>query len=324
MSVITESPRAPLSGPGVGHVTDVGDGASSTRRRWWVAELERADRWIGLFVLAACVAFVLFELHPELLLRNTTASGGDTAAHVWWPAYLRDHLLPFRLSGWSPDFYGGFPAGQFYFPVPALITVFLDLFLPYNIAFKLATATGPLLLPVGAYVFAQGIRAPRPAPALFALASVAFLFFTGDPGSSAIAQNIAFNQHIAGGSLASTLAGEYSYTIALACALAFFGTLASSLRSGRKMWLPALLLAATVMSHIVVAIFAVLGALVVWLVSRPIKSFGRAAGIGITGGLLTAVWTVPLLATLAYTTDMRYTPITEYSDYLFPSYVFGL
>ena len=90
------------------------------------------------------------------------------------------------------------------------------------------------------------------------------------------------------------------------------------------MWLPALLLAATVMSHIVVAIFAVLGALVVWLASKPIKSFGRAAGIGVTGALLTAVWTIPLLATLAYTTDMRYTPITEYGDYLFPSYIFGL
>src|SRR4029453_2693905 len=99
MSVITESPRAPHPGQGTGRVTDVGDGASTARRRRWIVELERADRWIGLFVLGACVAFVFFELHPELLFRDTTASGGDTAAHVWWPAYLRDHLLPFRLSG---------------------------------------------------------------------------------------------------------------------------------------------------------------------------------------------------------------------------------
>ncbi len=317
MSVVTESPRAPWAGPAAPAVD------APARTRWWVAELERADRWVGLFVLAACVAFVFVQLEPTLLFRDTTASGGDTAAHVWWPAYLRDHLLPWRLSGWSPDFYGGFPAGQFYFPIPALLIVALDVVLPYNVAFKLGTAAGPLLLPVGAYVFARGIRAPSPTPAFFALGATAFLFFTGDPGTGAAAENIAFNQHIAGGSLASNLAGEYSYTLALAFALASLGTLAFALREGRRMWLPALLIAATVMSHLVVGIFVVLGAIVVWLASRPLKSFLRAAGIGLTGALLTAVWTIPLLATLAYTTDMRYTPITEYTDYLFPSYIFG-
>ncbi len=32
-------------------------------------------------------------------------------AHVWGPAFLRDHLLPQgRLTGWTPDWYDGFPA----------------------------------------------------------------------------------------------------------------------------------------------------------------------------------------------------------------------
>ena len=45
-------------------------------------------------------------------------------AHVWFPAYLRDHLLPsWRVAGWSPDWFAGFPAGQFYFPLPALLVV---------------------------------------------------------------------------------------------------------------------------------------------------------------------------------------------------------
>ena len=296
---------------------DAGDPRSG--EAWW----RRVDAWVGLLVVAACCAFVLVQLEPNLLFRNTTASGGDTAAHVWWPAYLRDHLLPFRLSGWSPDFYGGFPAGQFYFPVPALVIVAFDLVLPYNIAFKLGTAVGPILLPVGAYVFARGLRLPRPAPAALAVAATAYLFFNGDPGTSEAAKAIAFNQHIAGGSLASTLAGEYSFTIALAASLAFFGTLAASLRTGRRMWLPALLLAATVMSHLVVAVFAISGALVVWFASRPWSSLRRAVAIGGIGALVTAVWTFPLLSVLGYTTDMRYTPITEYSAYLFPTYLFG-
>jgi hypothetical protein len=73
----------------------------------------------------------------------------------------------------------------------------------------------------------------------------------------------------------------------------------------------------------VVAIFAVVGALVVWLASRPLRTIGRAVAIGGVGALLTAVWILPLLSVLQFTTDMRYTPITEYSDYLFPDYVFG-
>ena len=41
-----------------------------------------------------------------------------------------------------------------------------------------------------------------------------------------------FDHHIMGGTLTSTLAGEYSFTIALACALFFLGTLAVALGHG--------------------------------------------------------------------------------------------
>ena len=54
-------------------------------------------------------------------------SGGDMGAHVWGPAFLRDHLLTEgRLSGWTPDWYAGFPAYQFYMVVPSLLIVALD------------------------------------------------------------------------------------------------------------------------------------------------------------------------------------------------------
>ena len=80
--------------------------------------------WTGAAIVVACRLFVLFQLQPDLLLRNTTPAGGDTGAHVWWPAYLRDHLLPQgRIAGWAPDWFAGFPAGQFYFPFPALLIV---------------------------------------------------------------------------------------------------------------------------------------------------------------------------------------------------------
>lgn len=294
-------------------------------RPWY----QRVEAWSGLAVLAACCLFLLFQQQPHLLLRNTTTAGGDTGAHVWWPAYLRDHLLPqWRLAGWSPDFYAGFPAGQFYFPLPALLIVALDVVLPYNIAFKLVTALGPILLPVGAYGFGRGLRFPRPAPAAMAVASTAFLFFKGRPGSSTEATSEAFNQRIMGGTLASNLAGEFSFTLALALGLGFLGALAWTLDEPddrrRRAWLPAVLLAATVLSHLVVGVFAVVGALVVWLAHRPVRTYLLALGVGGVGALLTAVWSLPLVATLGYTTDMGYETIRQYVDYLFPSYFWYL
>ncbi len=207
------------------------------------------------------------------------------------------------------------------------------------------------------------------------------MFFNGDPGASTFDRNtVAFDQHIMGGTLASNLAGEFSYTIALALALCFLGALAWSLRTRRAPWLPAVLFAATAMSHLVVAVFAVVGGLVIlvgttpkpWSRGRrrglgvaagavlalgpalltvatgdpggvasvvfaaigvavvlvacwPRETLARAAAIGTVGALLTAVWSVPLAATLQYTTDMRYAAITQYGSFLFPwSYLFGI
>ena len=95
------------------------------------------------------------------------------------------------------------------------------------------------------------------------------------------------------------------------------------------MWLPAVLFAATLMSHLVVGVFAVYAAVVIWLIRGPLRTATRAAAIVVVGGLLTAVWTLPLATTLKYTTDMRYEPVnltvlasgatTSYFDWLFIS-----
>ena len=107
-----------------------------------------------------------------------------------------------------------------------------------------------------------------------------------------------------GGTLASTLAGEYSFTIGVAFALLFFGTFAIALRTRRRLWLPAVFLAACLMSHLVVGIFVAFGAFAVWLFQHPLKSATRAISIGGVGVLLSAVWSLPLIVTLKYTTNM--------------------
>lgn len=283
-------------------------------------DLSLAWRILGILIVLGCCTVVLWQLHPALLLRNTTANGGDMGAHVWFPAYLRDHLLPsFRVVGWSPDWFAGFPAGQFYFPVPALLVVLADLVLPYNIAFKLVTALGPVMLPASAYFLGRGLRVRRPGPELFAVATTLFLFFKGVAATEGSHNaTIQFNQRIMGGPIVSALAGEYSFTLALAFGVAFLGALAFSLRTRRRLWLSALLLALTILCHVVVGIFVVVGALVIWFFHRPIRTLPVAAAIAVVGALLTAFWTIPLLATFGYTANMRYEKLTWYLDYLFP------
>src|SRR6185436_20036125 len=79
------------------------DDETSARLAQWA---HRIELWAGIAVVAACCIYIFVQLQPKLLFLDTTTAGGDTGAHVWYPAYLRDHLLPhFRLSGWSPDYY---------------------------------------------------------------------------------------------------------------------------------------------------------------------------------------------------------------------------
>ena len=78
-------------------------------------------------------------------------------AHVWLPWFLEHNWFPkFRLSGWSPDWYAGFPVGQYYFPFPSVMVAVLNIVMPYDVAFKLVTVSGPIMLPAAAYCFATG------------------------------------------------------------------------------------------------------------------------------------------------------------------------
>ena len=72
--------------------------------------LPRFRRWVPVVVVAGVSLVVLAILNPFLIFSANTPSGGDMAAHVVPPAYLRDVLLPEgRILGWSQDWFAGFP-----------------------------------------------------------------------------------------------------------------------------------------------------------------------------------------------------------------------
>lgn len=62
-------------------------------------------------ILIATSLVIFIVMNPGLIFSATTPTGGDTGAHVFGPAYLRDTLLgEGRILGWSNDWFAGFPA----------------------------------------------------------------------------------------------------------------------------------------------------------------------------------------------------------------------
>ncbi len=293
------------------------------RPRWlaWLTRPSRRPALASAVAVIGVIVVALCQLHPSLLLANTTTAGGDTGAHVALPAFLESHLLVHgRLTGWDPSWYDGFPLYTFYFPLPGLITVLFNAVMPYNVAFKLVTVLGTLLLPVCAWAFGRLAGLRDPGPGCLAAATLPFLF---EPSFS-----------IYGGNLLSTLAGEFSYSLSLSIALLFLGVVAAGLRTGRYRGLAAFLFAVTLLCHLIPALFAAAGA-AVWLLldadlPRMFRSRARAARrrwgrrvvwavvAGAIGAGLTAWWLIPFAVEQPYTTNMGYTKVFGYPGLLFP------
>ena len=299
--------------------------------------------WVSWGVVAACVVTVFIAMQPRLLFTNSTPTGGDMGAHVWGPRYLMDHLIPqLRLSGWSPDWYAGFPAYTFYMVVPSLFIVLLaagppwwltpfllaalgfgtyqaqeritsparrTLLLaaaglvavlcvpvPYNVSFKLVSVAGLCAMPLAAFALARAAKLPFPGPPLIAVASLVFLFDNG--------------YTILGGNIASTMAGEFAFSISLMFALLYLAVLVKGSRTGTDRALGAFLFALVTLCHLIPAIFAAVATVVYLLTRREDREpwwdrnrNGRLAAGGVVAVVLLSLWLAPsafpLVATVA-------------------------
>ena len=265
-------------------------------RRWLEAPWPR-ERFVRFLITLALVGgstyAALQVVHPNLILDNNTPTGGDMGAHVMGPAFLRDHLLSnFQLSGWSNYWYAGFPMYRFYMVVPAILIVALNVVLPYGIAFKIVVVSGIVSLPLCCWAFGRLARFRYPMPELFALAGMLFLF---DESFS-----------IYGGNVKSTMAGEFSFSIALSLAVLGLGLFARGLENGKYRSWAAIVLSLACLSHGIVLIFVVVGAAIMWLIWMDRTRFIYGFTTGLTAFLLAAFWGVPFLANHAYMTDMKY------------------
>ncbi len=242
---------------------------------------------VGLLVV---VAVRLDLLRPSLLLLPTIAAGGDTPCHYPTAVWLKERLLPqLRLHGWYPGNYLGQPLLLYYFPFPFLLMAGLASFVGMPAAFKLGTALGVFLLPLLAYLSLRRMRMPFPAPLLGAAGALVFLYVEDNP--------------IWGGTIASTLTGEFSYTYGIGLAVLFLGELLRAREDGRGPWLPAVLLGLTSYAHGYAVLWAGLSAsgLLLWD-RRPLRCLGWLAAVAALAFAFAAPSLLPLLAAWGWTT----------------------
>ena len=268
------------------------------QRPWTNERVVRVLVTSTTLVVSTVVMMMIVHLNPlspssDLVFDQTTPTGGDMGSHVWAPAFLRDHFLPnFQLSGWSMDWYGGLPLYRFYMVIPALAIVAFDVVLPYGVAFKLVAISGLVLFPVTCWAFGRLASFRHPIPELFAVAGLCFLLDE--------------SYQIYGGNVKSTMAGEYSFSIALTLAMLGLGLLANGLRTGRfRVW-AAVVLSLAAVSHGIVLIFVAVSSIVLVLVWLDKKRFVYAVTTAVTMLLLSAWWVGPFLFGHEFMTDMKY------------------
>lgn len=279
------------------------------RRPWPTDRLVKYVVTVLSLVITTGVMLNVVHLSPlpgrDLVFDDTTPTGGDFGAHVWGPAFLRDHLLgSFRLNGWTMDWYAGMPAYRFYMVLPALAIVLVDVVLPYGVAMKLVAVLGIVTLPASCWAFGRLANFRYPMPELFAFAGLAFVL---DESFS-----------IYGGNLKSTMAGEFSFSIALSIGVLALGVLAAGLRTGKYRVWASVLIAAACVSHGIVLIFVVVAALVLCLVWIDRTRLVYALTVGLTSVLLIMWWAGPFLLDHQYMTDMKYGPRDDWWEMFFP------
>ena len=293
---------------------------SSRGSWWWVPGA------ITVITIASVIVVTLSQLHPSMLLTTTTTTGGDTGAHIAMPKFLETLVSHGHLTGWDPGWYDGFPLYTFYFTIPDLFIAIGGWVIPYAVAFKLGTILGSVMLPICAWACGRFFRLRAPLPTLLAAATLPFLFD--------------YTFTIYGGNLFSTLAGEYAYSFSLSLAVLFLGLFACAVREGRYRGWAAVVLAGTVLSHIVPGLYALGGAAILTVVELLPARWGIAdsalhvwrrdptalpvprrrtlwwAGSTVAIGLLlSGWWLAPFGLEHAYSSSMGYTNVEGWAQY---------
>lgn len=261
---------------------------------------------LGRYTAAAAAVIMILAVGVLGIISPYLPIAGDQVTHNWWLTEFRDRLFRGDIFGWTNDLSAGYLFGFFYFPTPAIIFAVLGLVLPDAVAIKCMVAGSLALIPFGAWRLAKGLGLPPATAALAPLASLALLF-SNQPS-------------FVGGTLYSTLTGEFSYAYGLAFSMIAIGEVLRTARGEGRWWVSALALAAAVTSHLLAAIPA---AIVVAVVL--VKHFSTEARRNLVSMLVLAVaascwWTVPSIMESSEALGDGHRRVTDFLGWIAPLY----
>ena len=245
-----------------------------------------------LFYLLILILF----LRVDLVFQNNTPTGGDMGAHiVAIDTFIKDFMPNFQINGWSNDWFGGYPLYYFYFPLPAIITFFLNLVFPFGIAFKIMVVLSIIFV---VYSIEKLMRKTSNQFSIFGASAGLFYVFTE-------------SFTIYGGNLASVLAGQFSFTYSIAFAnLSIFYLLKS--KNNFRFPISSIFLGLCLLSHLIPFIIYIPIYAIYWL-SQKENLNQKILSISIFLALITR-WSVSIFMNLEYTTNMSYTPFSSLED----------
>ncbi len=244
---------------------------------------------MALLMLGGFIAWLIGHARPDLWFTPTWATGGDTAAHLFYAREFSHWFWQGKISSWMPESFTGFPAFSFYFPFPFILIALISPLLGFQIAFKLIAMLPSFLLPLAAYALGRSARWPIPVSLSAALAAAGVIL--GEETS------------IWGGNVLAQLAGEFAYNWGMTLTLVFWALVIVALRHGRLWWIVAAVAeAAVALCHGYPLLIAGFGSFALLFLAHPgWRAVGRLIAIHTLAFLLVGFWLIPLIANLPWT-----------------------
>ena len=250
----------------------------------------------NLLIKVALGSLLLIFMRVELVFSDLLPTGGDMGAHIVPTKFFVTELFNnFKLSGWSQDWFSGYPVYYFYFPLPPIITSFLNFLFPFSISFKTMVLISQVLLVVSIEM-------------LMRKNSKEFSFYGFGVG---LLYLLTESFTIFGGNLASSLAGQYSFTYSVAFAnLSLFYLIKSKQKYSTE--IAALLIGLTVLSHLI-PFMIYLPIFAFYFLKSDVKIYKKISAI-LFFLFIALRFSISLFLNLEFTTNMTYTPYTQISD----------
>lgn len=258
-------------------------------------------------IVGFVVLYLVWTMSPWTWFLDTTPTGGDMGAHVWAPKFLRDELLPnLRLTGWSPDWYAGFPAFTFYMIIPSLAIVMVNVGVEFSV--------GPLDVDLDFYAFLGFVLATAELTRRLRLDAAARVVSVVGAGALSIALSWRWDgqRRDPASLLPWSPVDPFTYNdasmdrfVAAIVLPMAVGSLAHHLARGRGRWRPFLTVAAVLVCVLLVPVpYGVAMKLVAisGIVTLPLAAYatGRLAGLAFPGPALLSVMTLPFLFDRSY------------------------